>query len=149
MSVVLTARDVVLLRPPTPVCATFRPTIPPSTQAVEIIPDKYYFVWVKRPDSVRTSAIAANNITYCIDNELVRQRGGRTLRVYAASPTRPVAVRRRANASAASSVEGTMFQRIKSGACRGRSANRRRRQRHVVAAILTPAPHLRSPATSP
>mmetsp|Transcript_4965 Transcript_4965/g.10684 ORF Transcript_4965/g.10684 Transcript_4965/m.10684 type:complete len:710 (+) Transcript_4965:238-2367(+) len=40
-------------------------------QAAEIIQGRFYFACVKRPDSLRTSHIAATNICYCIDDELL------------------------------------------------------------------------------
>lgn len=40
-------------------------------QGVEIVPGRFFLVWVKRPDSFRSSQIAASNICYCIDNELL------------------------------------------------------------------------------
>eukprot|EP00877_Chromochloris_zofingiensis_P013433 jgi/Chrzof1/8343/Cz03g06260.t1 len=40
-------------------------------EALEIISGRYYFVVTRRPDSIHRSSIAANNICYCIDNELV------------------------------------------------------------------------------
>ena len=41
-------------------------------QAIEIVPGRYYVCFVKRADSPFYSAIANTNISYCIDNELVR-----------------------------------------------------------------------------
>lgn len=46
------------------------------SQALDIIPGRFYFVWVKRVDSVRTSQIAAANICYTIDDELVGGAAG-------------------------------------------------------------------------
>ncbi|GLC37545.1 hypothetical protein PLESTM_000600700 [Pleodorina starrii] len=39
--------------------------------AIEIIPGLYYFLTVKRADSLRYSPIAQSNICYCIDDELL------------------------------------------------------------------------------
>eukprot|EP00879_Flechtneria_rotunda_P014777 GHRR01015441.1.p1 GENE.GHRR01015441.1~~GHRR01015441.1.p1 ORF type:complete len:205 (+),score=50.64 GHRR01015441.1:217-831(+) len=41
------------------------------SQAVEIIPHRFYLAFLKRADSPCNSAIAHTNISYCIDNELL------------------------------------------------------------------------------
>lgn len=41
-------------------------------QAIEIVPGRYYVCFLKRADSPTYSVIANTNISYCIDNELVR-----------------------------------------------------------------------------
>lgn len=41
-------------------------------QAIEIIKGRYYLAFLKQPDALQRSAIAASSVCYCIDNELVR-----------------------------------------------------------------------------
>lgn len=40
-------------------------------QAIDVIPNRLAFVWVRRPDAARSSALACSNIAYSIDEELV------------------------------------------------------------------------------
>lgn len=40
-------------------------------QAVEIIPGRYAVCFLRHPDAQNHSTIAANGISYCIDDELV------------------------------------------------------------------------------
>lgn len=44
-------------------------------QAQEVIAGRFYFVALRRPDNVRSSSVAAANICYSIDDELVRVEG--------------------------------------------------------------------------
>lgn len=39
--------------------------------AVEIIPGRFYFAWLKRPESLRSSHVGASSITFCVDDTLV------------------------------------------------------------------------------
>lgn len=43
-------------------------------QAVEIIPGRYYVAFLRNADNVKYSGVAVSNLTYSIDNELVRER---------------------------------------------------------------------------
>lgn len=43
-------------------------------QAVEIIPGRYYVAFLRHADTLKYSNIAASNLSYSIDNELVRQK---------------------------------------------------------------------------
>lgn len=47
-----------------------------SLQALEIIPAKFYFVYVRRLEAARLSPTAKNHICFCVDNELVSLSSG-------------------------------------------------------------------------